>query len=345
MSLLIWKLWMAILLFLISFYIFPISAQATTNSTELSIAADQGTISGNTTGANDKSAIEPKPLFPSSSEERTGKAFLISGAGIFSIFGFYLVIKGSKLIKDERGYPSLAKFQMLIWTMIIAFGFFGIYLTRIFGGILVPPPAISTNLLILMGITIVIAPVLNRRASEYRYGNAKANPKISMVTMLQENGETELTRVQMFSWTLISVFIYLILLYSTVLSKVDDVQNLILPEIDANLVVLMGLSQGGYLGGKVLLGRTTTRAVTSYMTHAQAGSKGKVPLPVTITGTNFGHMQGEIIYDNTQLSPVTQWTMNRIDVTIPYDIATPGMHTIKVITRKGVTEPMAFVLT
>jgi len=310
----------------------------------LSAAVTQGTNSGNTGGMENSSGINPMPLFFSSPEERTIVAFAISAVVVFVIFIIYVLLKGSKFIKDENEYPSLAKFQLLIWTIIIAFGFFGIYLTRIFGGILIPPPTLSSNLLALMGMTVFVVPVLNKKASDYKYGSLKASSQMGVGTMLKENGNIELTRVQMFAWTLISVFIFLTVLYSTVITKMDDVQNLTLPDIDSNLVVLMGISQGAYLGAKSLLGRTIIGAVTAHITVAAATAGGNVNVPVTITGTNFGDAQGHVIYDTTQLNTITQWSTNRIDVTIPYAMATLGAHSIKIITKNRITEPFPFNL-
>jgi hypothetical protein len=317
-----------------------------TNSADASIDEGKETLNS-TPGGNSTSRIEieipmAKPLILSSSEERGVLAFIIAGIIVFSIFGVYLLSTGSKIVKDEHGYPSLAKFQMLIWTVIIMFAFLGIYLTRIFEGILVPPPAISANLLALMGITIFIVPMLNKKASDVKYGTLMANSKIPLVSMLQENNETQLTRVQMFGWTLISVFIYVNLLYSSVLSKLDDTHNLILPDIDPNLVILMGISQGGYLAGKSLLGRTNISAVTQIKSRKDAKNR---DIPVTITGANFGDNQGEVFYDNTKVATISLWTNNRIDIAIPFESATAEGHTIKIVTSNQVTKTFPFNIT
>jgi hypothetical protein len=331
-------------IFLVLLLVMPLKIDAFTNSTHMQVAINKSTPTENSTDTSVSNIGKPKPLFGSSSEERAGWAFLISGIVLFSIFGAYLLVKGSKIIKDEQGYPSLAKFQFLIWTLVITFSYFGIYLARIFEGILTPPPAISANLLTLMGLTIFVVPVLNKKASNIRYGPTTAGPNISMVSMLQENSKTELTRIQMFAWTLISIFIYLILLYSTVLSNLGIPQNLVLPDIDTNLVVLMGISQGAYLGGKSLMGRATVGAVTPSLTRAAATAAGNVAVPVIITGANFGDTLGQVIYDNSQLLDVTQWTTHRIELTIPYALAIQGAHTVTLVTEKQVTEPVPFNL-
>jgi hypothetical protein len=241
-------------LFLIIFCFTPIPIFATTsNSTGGVTSSNQDLINKNIKSV-EANGTKPQPLLPGSSEHRTQVAFGFSALAIFLIFIVYIIFRlgDFKIIKDATGYPSLAKFQLLLWTIIVTFAFFGIYLTRIFEGVLTPPPMIPTNLLTLMGISVIV-PALNKKASAYRYGIAHppAPDGTKTVSMLQENNTLELTRLQMFSWTLVSITIYLLLLYSTVVSKMGDAQNLILPDIDGTLVVLMGLSQAGYLGGKI----------------------------------------------------------------------------------------------
>lgn len=55
-----------------------------------------------------------------------------------------------------------------------------------------------------------------------------------------------LTKFQMFGWTLIAVAIYLVLFFQSLSTTIME-----LPIIDATLVTLTGVSQLGYLGGKV----------------------------------------------------------------------------------------------
>lgn len=197
-----------------------------------------------------------------SPESRVQLAFGISALAIAIISLIYLIVKGnfSELIKDEKKYPSLALFQFLVWTIIITFAYFGIYLTRIFGSELGLPPEIPSNLLVLMGISVAV-PILNKQISDKKYANvppADAVPPASrplpstLLSMLQENGQLSLTRFQMFAWTWIGIIIYLFLLYFTVNTEMGNVKQLSLPNIDGTIVFLMGLSQAAYLGKKMV---------------------------------------------------------------------------------------------
>jgi hypothetical protein len=206
------------------------------------------------------------PPFPSgwSPESRVQLAFGIPALTIALIILIYVIIKGnfSDLIKDEKKYPSLALFQFLVWTLIISFAYFGIYLTRLFGGELGLPDEIPDNILILMGISVSV-PVLNKKISDKIYANVpNAGParpfgpqprSSTLLSMLQENGQLSLTRFQMFTWTWIGIIIYLFLLYFTVSTEMGNVEQLSLPNVDGTIVFLMGLSQAAYLGKKIVL--------------------------------------------------------------------------------------------
>ncbi len=59
-------------------------------------------------------------------------------SGIFIFVNYSL--KGSNMkfgdiIRDGSGFPSLARFQFLLWTFIILFAVLGVFLTRLFMGI------------------------------------------------------------------------------------------------------------------------------------------------------------------------------------------------------------------
>lgn len=190
------------------------------------------------------------------------------------------------IIRESDWYPSLSRFQFLIWTCIILFAFFAVYLIRLSNGVMEPMSSIPENLLVLMGISI-ISPVAGAAlSSKYTTDSPPSSKptndemkKRGFYTMLEENGKPSLTRVQMFSWTWIAVAVYLILFFSSVnsvtsdyvlhKSSCDDSYNVIknnstasvekkyrcmydlnVPNVDETFVVLMGLSQGAYLGGK-----------------------------------------------------------------------------------------------
>jgi hypothetical protein len=154
----------------------------------------------------------------------------------------------SDIIRTADWDPSLSIFQFLLWTIIVLFSFFGIWLTRIFGGITIPVQGgIPTNLLAIMGISVVV-PFVSNYLTNVKQIPPPQEP-IGLSAMLNEYDKPALSRFQMFAWTWIGIIIYLLTLFSSVRSF-GPVQNLVLPDVDSTLVLLMGLSQVAFLGGK-----------------------------------------------------------------------------------------------
>jgi len=124
-----------------------------------------------------------------------------------------------------------------------------------------------------------------------------------------DNGNPDLSKMQMIAWTLIAIVIYLILVIDEINSGRPR-----LPDIDASLMVLMGLGDGAYLGKKLI-----TTAVPR-LTGLSKGSE----LPekkIKIFGNSFGEVQGGsmILIDAQpfQPNPPPSWGDNEIEFTIP----------------------------
>jgi hypothetical protein len=52
----------------------------------------------------------------------------------------------SDIIRDGDYYPSLPRFQFMLWTVVISFVFLSIYLLRIYGGETGAPPQIQDSI-------------------------------------------------------------------------------------------------------------------------------------------------------------------------------------------------------
>ncbi len=236
--------------------------------------------------------------------------------------------KLSNILRDKHWYPSLALLQFFAWTLVIIFAFFGIYLIRLFNGISDPPTEIPLFLFALMGISIA-TPILNAKVSSIVYQTKNSTPVKKPVhlpgfsTMLQENGKIVLTRFQMFSWTWIAIIVYLIVLFSDVQNAVNvtNFEELVLPDIDPVFLVLMGISQGAYLGGKLTIkqGLNITKIDSD-----------KTKKTITITGTNFGNKKGVVTWDNDELleTDISLWTDTKI--IISFSSLDSGKHTVRI---------------
>lgn len=266
-------------------------------------------------------------------------------------------------LRDEYWYPSLAITQFVIWTIIISWSYILIAILRIREGIIAYPETFPVNLLILMGISIVV-PVASGKMTPLIYGQQETSrPRPEKLkpfgTMLMENGKPSLGRLQMSLWTLISVLVYLFILASTLLASMTDSSMLVVPDIDITLVVLMGLSQGAYLGGKLVLVATTEAEVNKpaatgsgdqpsiVITDIQPGF-GKPGDEISIYGKGFGNAKEAVWFDEIKISgnAITDWGEKRISLIVPVSLQAgrSGPVEVKVSNSNGLSAAKSFVL-
>lgn len=232
------------------------------------------------------------------------------------------------ILRDDNWYPSLSQFQCVAWTLIIGFLFLGVYLTRVFGGVFEIQPSLPVNLFVLMGISVVGVPVASSRISSLKYvSTSKGNPLSSeeikanypLRTMLEENKKASLSRFQMFIWTFIAIIIYLSIFFGMLAKPgaLQAVENLTLPDIDTTLLVLMGISQGAYIGGKVIATQST-EITKIYPAVAKADDT------VYVYGINFGKDKDTIQFKDEDgkevkidTADISEWDDNRITFKVP----------------------------
>jgi hypothetical protein len=250
----------------------------------------------------------------------------------------------SDIIRDGNYYASLPRFQFLLWTFVISFTFVSVYLIRISGGEFGFPTQIPNEVIALMGISVIV-PMISTPISGYKYDSTLAQKppceeEITPVSdMLIESGKPALFRYQMFLWTLIGIAIYLLLFFSDAITTIaeaeefkncksncgsDPLKGFSLPNIDPSLVILTGLSQGGYLSGK-LVARTPIkieRVVRGIGTNKT----------LTIVGSNFLTGGMVLIDKNRSSKEPTKWSDSIVE--IPVDDV-DNWHTIEVITNES----------
>jgi len=230
------------------------------------------------------------------------------------------------LARGSDGWPSLSRFQFLCWTLVVIFCFTTVALIKCLGGVLDIPGKIPENLLLLMGISVAVTPI-SAYVSTKKYGElSKPGDEITSdyiknekrkkkwESMLLENKRPSLPRFQMFSWTILSILLYLAIFFST-LKELDitKLQDLSLPDIDSTLVGLMGLSQVAYVGGKSV----SPSKVSITGIYPEKVIKGKT---VTIRGANLGIDKGSIIIGKETIiskDEIKEWDENRIDFIVP----------------------------
>jgi len=87
------------------------------------------------------------------------------------------------VIYDANGFPSLSKFQFLLWTLIVLFSFITVGFIRILGGYLGEDWAVNIpqNLIYLMGISLAVVPVASYMTKN-KYGETAKPPSNQVET-------------------------------------------------------------------------------------------------------------------------------------------------------------------
>jgi hypothetical protein len=153
-------------------------------------------------------------------------------------------IRGSTLllrvISTRDGYASLSQLQIVLWTLVVAMS--AIYVMTLSGNLI----SISEGTLILLGIASGAALAARLPGSgpsapvQPVPGTPRAMPEWSdLVVPDRSKQDIDVTRLQMLTFTLITAGFVLI-------KVVVDYE---IPAIPANFLVLMGISNGVYVGG------------------------------------------------------------------------------------------------
>ncbi len=147
----------------------------------------------------------------------------------------YLVRKRGLLSVPEEGKSySLAYLQMLLWFILVMSGYLFVWLVRN------ELPSIPTNLLTLMGIGTATAVGKRMIPGSNTTANENMHAKSMMEQLLSQAQNLSVHRFQMLASTAVIAVIYVVLL----------VQQRSFPDLDSTLLVLMGISNGTYLGFK-----------------------------------------------------------------------------------------------
>lgn len=183
-------------------------------------------------------------------------AFLISAISIIAILYIFKILSKrtlKEIILNDKGYPTLSKFQFLLWTLVIAFTYLSLQIIIVVGTnysgttyLLKEPPV---NLLALMGISVAVPLAAAGKTNRMKKIKKQDDSKAFGSMFLNLNGKLDLARLQMFLWTIIGIGIYLHTVFDEVFTLTAS-EQLFLPDVASILVFLMGLSQAAYLGQK-----------------------------------------------------------------------------------------------
>lgn len=195
-------------------------------------------------------------------------------------------LKAMFIDKQTNTY-SLSKCQAFTWTVILIWS----YLYLVIGtGLIIGKrtiPDFNLSLVCLMGVSyfgLLAAQGVNKPKNDLK------DTPLQLSSLFSEGGEVSLSRFQLVGFTITAIFVYLYYLY--------DPQILIngLPEIPTTLVGLLGISQGGYIGGKVVGEHMAVNNV-----RPRRIQKGKKDVELTLMGAGFIANTKVLLQDYPQL--------------------------------------------
>jgi hypothetical protein len=163
----------------------------------------------------------------------------------------YLVIQAAKaankkiklfdlIITSEDNRYSLSRFQIYIWTVWIVIAFVQVAFSTY------SLPSIPQNIAILMGIngfTSALSTAITDTDKLKRF-QAKESDFFRNI-FLDSKGTLDLPRTQMFIWTFVILVMHISIFFNNFMLGRYEI-----PNIDSGLLILMGVSNGAYLGVK-----------------------------------------------------------------------------------------------
>jgi hypothetical protein len=236
----------------------------------------------------------------------------------------------AQIYKGDDGTTSASKLQLLIWTIVAIFSYSVIYADRVLNhNTFAPPSDIPSNLLLAMGLSVGTT-----LAAKFVTGTQVRSGKVNKQIMdnpkggifLNDDGEPDLSKIQMIAWTFVAVGIYLISVY-----EIINTNFLLptLPDINPTLLALMGIGEMAYVGKKLV----TIDDPNEPRFSTISPEVGSLDTLVTLTGLNFGEYStkdGKYINDATRkilignkpiddptLSPDFEWSNTQIKFRIP----------------------------
>lgn len=210
-----------------------------------------------------------------------------------AVLGYHSKGNPLGILINERNLMSLSRFQMLLWTVIILSAYFTMAMMRITAKGIDDPLAIAIDwhLWALMGISttsLVGTPmihsikkkkeldkttgVIEKTARTFKeepkdvennsegllYGNTStSDAKFTDMFEGDELNNTayiDMSKVQMFFFTIIAALSYIVLLYHTIVTSASAEEGVKIlnefPALSEGLIAILAISHGGYLSSK-----------------------------------------------------------------------------------------------
>jgi hypothetical protein len=259
--------------------------------------------------------------------------YLIGIGSLLFLWLLYRVFSGKwdllDLAKGSDGLPSSSQFQFLLWTITFIFAYITVYCARSLKGEYGPISDIPSNLLVLMGISggsmIISKGITIYHISRGTVSQKVMEPKFNRLRYLiaDDSGEPALNKLQMMVWTIIAIGIYLFMV-----NRDLAVSGLpALPDLDDSMLVLMGISQGTYLGKRLV-------STTSPILLGLEPESIKADQDITLTGKNFGDAQegGMVKVGDLNIAKMIEWGNDKVKCHLPKNVPT-GQCLVSIIVK------------
>jgi len=219
-----------------------------------------------------------------------------------------------ELVNGFDGFASTSKLQWFLWLVVIIFAYFALWVLRAEQSDLSALSKVPVNVLTVLGFSTGTAAAAKGITSGYVQTGKVSKPGPPQVGATAANtggifqddsGAPELAKIQMMGFTIIAIGIFL----ATVIHQIvtDDI-SAGLPDIDSSLLVLMGISQGGYLGKKLVTFGTPTL-------YTPDPARAAIGATVTLSGANLG-TAGQLTMNGAPVV-TTSWSATSIGFSVP----------------------------
>jgi hypothetical protein len=224
------------------------------------------------------------------------------------------------------GQYSTSKFQVFVWTVIVVFAFVAMFWAR--WRVDRSDEQLSdipSNVLLALGFVLVsgvasysITSTKVAEGQDVKLAAGATRPRFASLVE-EDRGVPSLHKIQLLAWTAVALASYLLATASAVSATGATGELPPLPDIDAALMVLMGLGQGVYLGRKLVVKQST--GITHLdKTSAAPGEE------VVAFGVGFGQRNDQSAVELNEVpiaaEDIVRWQETRVTFTVPAESPT-----------------------
>jgi hypothetical protein len=253
-------------------------------------------------------------------------AALVVAAIVFLLASIVSRRTKRSFLQSPDGRYSVSRFQVIVWTVVVLASYVYLYL---FVG---TSASFPDSVWVLMGISVGSLGsakfVASSQLRDLGGGVAPAMPAPAgqlaggaLASMLSDDGAPSLMRLQLLVWTIVASAIFLRQVWTTS----------ILWDVPSGLLVLMGISHGGYLLDKVASAPPSLKVQSLQPSQIALAANGKNQAAiVTIIGLNFDPQRVVCEIGGVKLDLEPDSSPIRLVASLPVDVLPPGEYDLVV---------------